>query len=615
MIRVALVATLVVMLAAPGAYGQSDALRLREVDDDGGRRDLSADRFIVDVNSTLHVDIDKSVVRQRLIDRFQLEGFPPGHVERLRQLQRWAAAGQRAIPDVQRALEDLARSEKTDADFAAFEEAMDAATSAAEEILEEALQSPLGPRLDRRLAEEGLSTTEQYRVVFEEAARYAEEVTRDLDQVIQNESLYVVLGAWIRTRAGLSPQHLPGFDTYPQGEFYRVPRWNVVPTEQQREQFATLQGVARQLDAGETRLRDVLLASAESSFAVLLEDVEECVADVEADLDAVEAAAGNLAEGVRQQLTELADQVRGYLRMLTGIAERYRAGIGATDASSVMDVVLTDLTRIETETTRLVERFRMLGDEATGLPATVRTGGAAVVASAARLAGTLQGCASALEARAMEMVDLVGSSFGIARAAGQINTEALEFTDKVIEHDIGTLPTETHLDLQHTGRREPGDAITFRLGAGRVDPQTRITQEPIEDLQVLRLQMYHVLPHLETAVGLVFADPQGAAAVQKRFQAAPAYSVLFKWGSRTRVWYNSLLAFGFGANVAALDFNKDDTLEFGIAAVASAVRDYLQAGYGYNVNEDMAYWFFGVRLPMPSLPFPGGSSTEPRQIE
>ena len=46
---------------------------------------------------------------------------------------------------------------------------------------------------------------------------------------------------------------------------------------------------------------------------------------------------------------------------------------------------------------------------------------------------------------------------------------------------------------------------------------------------------------------------------------------------------------GVGLNLAALDFDKDDTPELGVGLVISAFRDILQAGVGYDVGEAQTY--------------------------
>ena len=68
---------------------------------------------------------------------------------------------------------------------------------------------------------------------------------------------------------------------------------------------------------------------------------------------------------------------------------------------------------------------------------------------------------------------------------------------------------------------------------------------------------------------------------------------------------NSFWNLGIGLSVAAVDFDKDDVPELGLGLTTSAFADLLQAGVGYNVFLDRAYWFFGVRLPVGILSLAG----------
>jgi len=121
-----------------------------------------------------------------------------------------------------------------------------------------------------------------------------------------------------------------------------------------------------------------------------------------------------------------------------------------------------------------------------------------------------------------------------------------------------------------------------------------------------------VQPHIETLVGLIFADPLGEPGLSSgsRFQAGPSYSVLLKRGSRKSEIKNRLFLLSYGVNVAALDFDHDDNPEFGIGLAGSILADYLQLGIGYNIPDDQSYWFLGIRLPLPTFPLSGGAVVE-----
>jgi hypothetical protein len=120
--------------------------------------------------------------------------------------------------------------------------------------------------------------------------------------------------------------------------------------------------------------------------------------------------------------------------------------------------------------------------------------------------------------------------------------------------------------------------------------------------------MYMVLPHIETKVGIVFNDPLQPNQLQRQFQIAPSYSVLLKGlcpdSRRKHMIRNTVWDWGIGINISSPDFDKDDVPELGLGFVVSGLRDYLQAGVGYNVFVSKSYWFFGLRLPLQFLQLP-----------
>jgi hypothetical protein len=89
-----------------------------------------------------------------------------------------------------------------------------------------------------------------------------------------------------------------------------------------------------------------------------------------------------------------------------------------------------------------------------------------------------------------------------------------------------------------------------------------------------------------------------------KFLFAPAYSVLFRWGSRKSKFYNDFVNVGVGLNFSAPDFNFDGVPEFAVAGAVSAFKDYLEIGYGYNFGHDGWFWFLGFRIPFASASLP-----------
>lgn len=53
--------------------------------------------------------------------------------------------------------------------------------------------------------------------------------------------------------------------------------------------------------------------------------------------------------------------------------------------------------------------------------------------------------------------------------------------------------------------------------------------------------------------------------------------------------------------MSAPDFDADDVPELGVGVVASLLHDYVQSGIAINVFTGDPYWFFGLKLPVPSF--------------
>ena len=107
-------------------------------------------------------------------------------------------------------------------------------------------------------------------------------------------------------------------------------------------------------------------------------------------------------------------------------------------------------------------------------------------------------------------------------------------------------------------------------------------------------------------MGVIFADPLARTNVKTQFQMAPYYNLIFKGLfdqkiRRKSVTYNRILDWGIGLHISAPDFDGDDVPELGTGIVVSVLHDYIQSGIAINVFTGDPYWYFGLRLPIPSF--------------
>jgi hypothetical protein len=207
------------------------------------------------------------------------------------------------------------------------------------------------------------------------------------------------------------------------------------------------------------------------------------------------------------------------------------------------------------------------------------------------LASQAKVCGTDAQSDTKELQDKVLKEIKFLLGEREFDTAALELGDQVRKLTLQQLPSTISIPLVDTGRRDPGDQFTLKFAVGAAN-------KPREVLDTRTLTMYRILWHTDLKATLIWADPEKKTAVS-HFQAAPAYNVMLKRGSRKHVLWNSLFDPGFGLNLAAQDFNHDDGQELGIGLAVSAVRDFITVGYGYNVSQGAKYWFFGLRLPVP----------------
>jgi len=179
-----------------------------------------------------------------------------------------------------------------------------------------------------------------------------------------------------------------------------------------------------------------------------------------------------------------------------------------------------------------------------------------------------------------------------------VDFELLKFSDKVFKLSLKDLPKQADLDLYTAGIRQDGDRVAFKFQVA--------TKEKTIYTENREVYMFRILPHIESTVGVIFADPLARTNVKTQFQMAPYYNLILKglWDQKLRrksVTYNRIFDWGIGLHISAPDFDGDDVPELGAGLVLSILHDYVQSGIAINVFTGDPYWYFGLRLPIPSF--------------
>ncbi|MEM7306052.1 MAG: hypothetical protein AAF682_05245 [Planctomycetota bacterium] len=583
---------------AGAARAAGPILSLVEHDEDGGRTALNRTHRFVDVNSRFDLKVSRQAVEAQLIARET--SLDPDAIEALLAAQEAARDGLQGLAPLAAAAEAWAADPQ--GAQAELQQALQAIALPALSLLDEIdrPQSLLRPVADgfNAALETGPARgpIDQYRLLFELVDTLVGSYRAVLDRDLADAAFGILLEARMTRDGAWRNVHLDGFDTYPTEERFRVERWRIAPTPEEEAKLEQMAALADSLNAGETSLGSLARRTLRAYVDGIVKQAEECMDRAERDLDALRGRAEAYLEAERTQIDELLRLARRLRDDLRRLFDHYGSGSAGADPSGVLAALQGDLARVS----------GMLFELGTGLSvwadrSRFEAAGHSVATDVLAILDGLGACGAKLtgdvRARLRELTDLIGLTDGLETTIQTIGA----YGDKVLRHTLDDLPPSTQLDLIDTGQRSPGDALVFRIGFVKVDPETSEAQGTPTTLEQHQFELEQILVHFESAVTLGFADPNGRAEVNSTWQVVPAYSLLLKRGSRQSGYHNRLLDPGYGLHMSALDFDGDDTPELGVGVVLSLFRDYLQAGYGYNLSEDRWYGFFGIGVPLSVL--------------
>lgn len=565
--------------AAPARF-----LSVVEVTGGGSLYPLPPDerRGIVDLGSSLRIRLDKDALRVRLLGR----GSTGGELERVAaamlDLSRIASTGLEAARALERAMGGYVaeptpeRLMEVRRDLGPADDAVQATVIAA------AGDARLAEGVERALEElpAGTPMAERLAVLFGVVRRRAEALRERTDGALRSAGVTVRLGGWHVTSDGQHPLHLEGFDDYAPRAPVDVPRWTLVLSDEQRTTLARLESLARENRDEGARLGAIVPEPLLAALRSVPGAARRCGDDLR---DALAEARRSAGLSSAREVGEADDALGAFLGFADVLRARYA---GATPTPSLVPLAAQDLQALVASLARVVTTLEALGSSVRDVPALLEV--ALPVEACVEEADRLLSGLAAVRA-------LVESAQG-ARVTG---TTGLALADSVRRLDLAGAPESTELALRDLGPREAGDRIVVRLEAGGAEGAAA----PLETWQV---ELERVDTHVTTRVGLIFADPRRTT-LSARFQPGASYSYIVSRGSRGSSAYNRLFRLGLALNMSALDLDKDDVPELGIAVGLSVLRSIGEVGYGYDVGVAEPFWYFSVNLASPGQIFGGGS--------
>lgn len=599
MSRSAILAVALALSLVTSAFADVTILSVKEIDDNA-KEMVVDDKFnIVDINSRLVLTFDRSELNKYLKDKGLVDGTSD-LVDRIAALTEVLRTQSESLDMIQKVLTTRPVPDAPDAEWTAYWDRVRTASAPFVRLVDIISASPTMNQqwnaelvqLRQTRPQDISNPTTQMQVAYKVAADEARRLQSELNVQAKEKGVYIQFGGWVESR----PIHIDGFDDYPEGERVVVERFSLALSDEEKQRLAAYTALAKEVnEKGKKAILDWYRSGADSiTTALSSTQTATCVGNLASAAETAKGALAASAANAKAKIDEMKANALAYKTFVDGLRTKY--GPNGTAGALTPDQFLIGT---NDDLQALVQKTQALPGQLTAdlkeleniLSAQLQQ-----VPAVKSFLDQVKTCATQAGVEAKELGSGIAHYIATLVAGKQFSSDALELSDKVKQLPVEQLPDSVTVPLVNTGQRKAGDHVTFKFAVGTAaDGRTVIDTRD--------LVMQRILSHFDLKANMIWADPKKTTEVS-RFQTAPAYNVLLKRGSRTRPAYNNLFNPGIGLNLSALDFNHDDTQELGMALTFSAFRDLIGVGYGYNVSYGSAYWFFGLRLPLPGLTLP-----------
>ncbi|WP_299683691.1 hypothetical protein [uncultured Dokdonia sp.] len=581
--------TMVTSYAQNNEDPNTSVFSVLEKDRDGDYQDKPSEYLnnkIVDINSILQIDLDLGIITSKM--EANTEGLPEGIGEKISKL----TIALKERKEVLKKFDSLLGTYDYDA-FKAnpslnrnWAAAMQQSAISVVDLWDVSSFIESGDPNDRNVSARPGPT-------YQRAQIELDRMTKEVEDFADTQGFYVQFGAWLYQKNNQNiPLHLPGFDSIKPQTPFEVERWMIIPTKDQLEQLQEASDLAKEnkdkglsvlketIDIQVKQLEEVLTGQFNTLVDSLEQEAQQITDDsikpIITDIDSFKATIESFKTEVKQRISYYENLTINSQTSITEVLLQIENDV---------DFIKSDGEALLTEATKLYDDVKALVDN------TITNG------------ETLEQAIGNIKTLLKTWLDTTLEKTNIAKIKSllqgtPVDFGLLKFSDKVFKLSLRDLPKQTDLDLYTTGVRKDGDRIAFKFELA--------TKEKTVYSENRELYMFRVLPHIESTVGVVFADPLARTNVNTQFQMAPYYNLILKglWDQKLRresVTYNRIFDWGIGLHISAPDFDGDDVPELGTGIVVSVLHDYVQSGIAINVFTGDPYWYFGLRLPIPSF--------------
>ncbi|GGG05672.1 hypothetical protein GCM10011344_02690 [Dokdonia pacifica] len=436
--------------------------------------------------------------------------------------------------------------------------------------------------------------------VYFAAEEVLNELTKEVEEIATKNGVYVQFGGWIVAGGRQTPLNIPGYDDIKPQDPFQVDRWQLLPSPEQLEQLEDLQKLAKDNRGKEDEIiksiaknhLDQMRGIIDATIRTIQDKIDEEIEKVkEIGLDISEQSS---FDTLKSDIDEVKMMIKNLKEELIRRKEFYTSIVSNPEniaLGTFLSNMQNDITYIKNEGKLLLDKINSVSTTLTGIVGDFGTKIESIKEVFSELKTHYTGIYNKVKNTISSRIEqfLYGQKLDFA---------ALKFSEEVYKFTLDKLPQSSTFDLINSGVRKDGDQLAFKLEVTGKDGVIYTENR--------KISMFRVLPHVEGTVGVIFADPLARTSVETQFQLAPYYNVIFKGfldrkARRKSITYNRLLDWGVGLHVSAPDFDGDDVPELGAGVVVSILNDYVQSGIAVNVFTGDPYWFFGLRLPVPSF--------------
>ena len=569
---------------------------------DGTFKDGYTNNKIVDINSVLQIDLDKDKIL-REVDSIYGYQLPADLASKLKALNEFIKNRNKNLSKISAAINNYDYEKfKDEANRAEFEKNV--------QILQESVDIIAEiKKVDERINElfrtnYSFYTGSRYEKYYQAAADVIPLLEEEIEEFTNENGIYFQFGGWLYRNKETIAIHFPGFDDIAPQEAYEVDRWQFLPSPKQLDELKEIQKLAKEnVDKGLNILEITAKKQLEAIKSFGTMELNNLLKNVTDEITRVKSTttAPDDVLSIMNEIESLQAEINSFKAKLDLKLANYNSlgSLKEIKLETFLTQAKIDIDFIKNDGQILLDRIDTIGNHFKKLQQDV-------INSSGEIKPLFEKLKSEYANGFISIKSSAQSIFESVLKGSEVDIAALEFGENVYKLAFTDIPESTDLDLVTTGMRSEGDRLALKMIVAGKDNKKHM-------LESKEIYMFKVLTHVESTVGVIFADPFTPTNISTTFQMAPCYNLLFKGltdqkARRRSIAYNRLFDWGFGLHVSAPDFNKDDVPEIGFGVVVSCLNDYLQTGVAYNVFAGVPYWFFGCRIPIPT--FNSGISLE-----